>query len=196
VPPGFEAQLDEIFGTHGTTANPRVCATCHVVNYPVTDQETGDFQVQVVGHTFEAIKCVDGNNLPLPVGTECELEQRDFTSGCTTSGCHGTAEAARNAYTTAITRITGLADDIDVLLADPLVAPDNVRNDGRFTVADGAWFNVQLARLPGSPVHNPFLIEQLLLASEAAIQSTYFSAPAALNLVQARRQLKVDGRGR
>jgi predicted CXXCH cytochrome family protein len=197
-PPGFEPEIAEILGTHGTTANPRLCATCHVVSYTVTDQETGDFQLQVHGHTFEAIQCVDANGAPLPVGSECTLAERDFASGCTTSGCHGTAEAARSAYTTATARIADLIAEVEGLLAQ-VPAGELANNDGRFTVADGAKFNVELAALPGSPIHNPFQIEQLLLASSAALQATY-GLPAAvrrdLDRVQTYRKLRVDGIGR
>ena len=45
--------------------------------------------------------------------------------------------------------------------------------DGRFTVADGAWFNAELAAKKGSPTHNPFLTEQLLVASIRALEETY-----------------------
>jgi predicted CXXCH cytochrome family protein len=85
-PPGFEPEIAEILGTHGSSANPRLCATCHVIAREVTDQATGAFQFRGVGHTFEAIQCVDANGIPLPVGTDCTLDQRDFTSGCTTYG--------------------------------------------------------------------------------------------------------------
>jgi hypothetical protein len=198
-PPGFEPQIEEILGTHGSTGNPRLCATCHVINRQITDQETGDFQLQVVGHTFEAIQCLDAAGAPLPGGTDCELEQRDFTSGCTTSGCHGSAEAAVSAYTTAFARITDLIAEVQGKLATVPVGELSA-TDGRFTVADGANFNAQLAALPGSPVHNPFLIEQLLLASSAALDAAYPPAPPAptvkLDDVQSRRQIKVDGIGR
>ena len=197
-PPGFEPQVTEILGTHGTTANPRLCATCHVVNYEVTDEETGDFQVRVVGHRFEAIQCVDGTGAPLPGGTDCEVTQRDFTNGCTTSGCHGSAEAARSAYTTAKTRIEGLVSDVQALLAQVPAGQLNA-GDGIFTVADGANFNAQLAALPGSPIHNPFLIEQLLLASAAALEETYGlgGAPAIdMRHIDQHRELRVDGIGR
>jgi hypothetical protein len=56
-----------------------------------------------------------------------------------------------------------------------------------------------LAELPGSPIHNPFLIEQLLLASEAALDSTYGTTGAVvinMKRLQQYRQLKVDGRYR
>jgi predicted CXXCH cytochrome family protein len=196
-PPGFTPGED-IRGTHGSGANPRLCATCHVVNYPVTDEVTGDFQIQVVGHRFEAIQCVDGSGAPLPSGTECELTQRDFTNGCTTSGCHGDAASARSAYTTATTRIAGLVADVQALLA--LVPAGQLdASDGIFTVADGANFNAQLAALPGSPIHNPFLIEQLLLASMAALEDTYgLVAPISVDMqnIEKYRTIRVDGVGR
>ena len=169
-----------------------------MVNYEVTDEETGDFQVRVVGHRFEAIQCVDGTGAPLPGGTDCEVTQRDFTNGCTTSGCHGSAEAARSAYTTAKTRIEGLVSDVQALLAQVPAGQLNA-GDGIFTVADGANFNAQLAALPGSPIHNPFLIEQLLLASAAALEETYGlgGAPAIdMRHIDQHRELRVDGIGR
>jgi predicted CXXCH cytochrome family protein len=200
VPPGFTYQPNEILGTHGTEANPRVCATCHVVNYEVTD--TADiFQVQVVGHRFEAIPCVDANGAPLPAAAPCDsttaLTERDFTHGCTTSGCHGSDEAARSAYTTAKNRIQNLVDETNAKLA--LVPPEEFTDSLTFTVAEGVTFNVELAELPGSPIHNPFLIEQLLLASQAALDSTYgLSGPVVVDMkrLQQYRQLKVDGKGR
>jgi predicted CXXCH cytochrome family protein len=200
LPPGFNPVANEVLGTHGTTANPRVCATCHVVNYEVRD--TADiFQVQVFGHRFEAIPCVDANGAPLPADAPCDattpLTQRDFTNGCTTSGCHGSAEAARTAYTTAKTRIQNLIDETNALLAQ---VPDTEFTDTtRFTVAEGVQFNVELAELPGSPIHNPFLIEQLLLASQAALDSAYSltgTAVVDMKRIQQYRQLRVDGKGR
>ena len=46
-------------------------------------------------------------------------------------------------------------------------------NDGVFTVADGAWFNARLGELPGTATHNPFLAEQLLVASIQVLEDTY-----------------------
>lgn len=177
-PPNFQPEIDQIRGTHGSAANPRLCATCHVINREITDQETGEFQLQVVGHTFQAIPCLDGNGAPLPPGTECELAQRDFTSGCTTAGCHGDATAALSAYTTATGEI---ADQIAQVQAQLATVPAGELDpaDGIFTVADGANFNVQLAALPGSPIHNPFLIRQLLSATSEALAAAYPAGPAA-----------------
>ncbi len=192
-PPGFEPQVSEILGTHGTEANPRLCATCHVMRYEITDQETGDFQLAVVGHTFQAIPCLDASGAPAAPGTECELEQRDFARGCTLSGCHGTADVARGLYTLAVGTIADRIAEVNALLAQ-VPAGELDPADGRFTVADGANFNVQLASLPGSPVHNPFLIEQLLISSSAALQATYGLGALRLGDVERMRKLRVDGR--
>ncbi len=76
-----------------------------------------------------------------------------------------------------------------MLLARPEVAPDNVQNDGRFTIADGVWFNNQLAKMTGSIVHNPFLIEQLLIASIDALQAEYNIPSTAITVPMVRRHL-------
>ncbi|MEX0691043.1 MAG: cytochrome c3 family protein [Gemmatimonadales bacterium] len=174
-PPGFQldSALGRIAGTHGSEANPRLCATCHVSSFSVTDPATGDFRFSATGHLFTAIPCVDSTGIP--TNNDCALTQRSFQA-CTNAGCHGSLTAARSAYITANARIASLVDEIDALLL--LVPPgENVRNDGRFTVADGTWFNARLGELTGSAIHNPFLIEYLLLASVDALETTYSLAP-------------------
>src|SRR5690606_5816472 len=100
----------------------------------------------------------------------CEPSSRDFAA-CA-DGCHGSEESARSAYNTARLRIDQLIQETLDLIA---LAPEGEQDpsDGRFTVADGAWFNVQLAALPGTSVHNPFLAEQLLVASKLALRREY-----------------------
>ncbi|MDH5642819.1 MAG: cytochrome c3 family protein [Gemmatimonadota bacterium] len=179
-PPGFTPQTNRIFGSHGSTGNPGTCATCHVSGYTATDAETGAFVFSATGHLFLAIPCVDAQGIPTTNQT-CTLPERQFESGCTGAGCHATGDVARNAYTTATTRIANLVADVDALLALPAVAPEFNRFDGIFTVADGAWFNARLGELPGTAIHNPFLAEQLLVASIQAIKDTYgVTVPAPL----------------
>ena len=175
-PPNFQPEVERILGTHGSTANPKLCATCHVLAFEVADEATGDFLVRSVGHRFEAIPCVDGNGAPTGAA-DCTLAQRTFAA-CTTSGCHGSQDAARSAMTTAQARISQLTAQVDAILLLPAVAPDNKQNDGRFTVADGAWFNSQLAKMAGSPIHNPFLMEQLLIATINQLRTTYNLPPS------------------
>ena len=62
--------------------------------------------------------------------------------------------------------------------------------DGRFTVAEGAFFNVNLAQFPSegstepgdnpefaevtsASTHNPFLVEALLIGSQDAVEAEY-----------------------
>jgi hypothetical protein len=141
-----------------------------VSSYTVTDSLTGAFQLQVTGHRFEAIPCVTLTGSPTGVDT-CSVNSRSFRS-CTTVGCHGDEDAARTAYLTSKTRIENLVATVDQLLTQ--VPPgERDSNDGRFTVADGAGFNAELGRLKGTSTHNPFLSEQLLVASIQALRDAY-----------------------
>jgi len=169
-PPGFEPEVDRIVATHGTTGNPSLCATCHVASFEVTDPATGDFVFKATGHLFKAVPCLDENGVPLPED-ECDVEERTFES-CSTSGCHGTPESARSAFLTANSRIENLVEEVDRLLTLVPTGEFNL-TDSRFTVADGAWFNARLGEKKGSPTHNPFLTEQLLVASIDAIEAAY-----------------------
>lgn len=170
IPPGFQPEVERILSSHGSVGNQRLCATCHVSSFTVTDQETGEFVFNATGHLFLAIPCVDANGIPT-TDQDCAVTEREF-SGCTTSGCHAIADAARSAFVTANNRIQALVDEVDALL---LLVPAGEldRNDGVFTVADGAWFNARLGELPGTPTHNPFLAEQLLVASIQVLKDTY-----------------------
>ena len=47
----------------------------------------------------------------------------------------------------------------------------------KFTSCLGGQFNVSLAQSPGAFVHNPFLIEQLLVATINQIQKDYGISP-------------------
>lgn len=167
-PPGFE--LEGVVGTHGTESNDRLCAACHVATYQVNDQSTGQFLVSVTGHRFEAIPCVDANGIPTDA-EECDIQERAF-NGCVSSGCHGAVESARSAYVTSKQRIANLVEEVDAILK--LVPEGELdQRDGRFTTADGAWFNARLGELPGTSTHNPFLAEQLLVASIQAVRDQY-----------------------
>lgn len=209
IPPGSDlSSVGQIVSTHGTEANPRLCATCHVVESEITDAETGEFLVGSVGHTFEALPCLDADGLPRE---GCSLQERDFQA-CTGGGCHGTADAARSAFVTVKGRLNNLLDqlweDVDgdhVLETSdggliPQVMADSGRSevdvlDSRFTTAEGAIWNAQVAHTDDRPhwgsasypngdhfgahkgsgdgVHNPFLLETLLRASVDALEEEY-----------------------
>jgi predicted CXXCH cytochrome family protein len=193
-PPGSNINPGQILGTHGSTANPKLCATCHVVKYQINDRATGQFLFNSTGHTFAAAACLNAQGIP--VGGDCAITTtaRSF-KGCTASGCHGSETAAAAAMVTASTRIRVLTDQLGALLA--LVDPNMQAAGGEidaanttFTVAEGAYFNWRLAQERGednadpvrkvaaSTVHNPFLMETLLRASITAVQQRYNVRPA------------------
>lgn len=167
-PPNLVSDPDTILGTHGSEANPRLCAGCHVTDYELEDPATGDFVLRTTGHTFQATPCVDAEGQPTGAA-DCALTERSFRS-CT-DGCHGSEAAARSAQVVASGRIADLVEDLDALLGQ--IPDDEFGDPDRFTTADGSLFNLQLAEMPGSEVHNPFLIEALLRASINQMEDDY-----------------------
>jgi predicted CXXCH cytochrome family protein len=114
IPPNFTYDTNQIVSSHGTAANPRLCATCHVVRATITDNLTKQFTFQSVGHTFTAIACPDSVGIPRPcadVDTIATGTGHDF-SACATSGCHGSAATAKSAYVAFKGRLDNLLDQI------------------------------------------------------------------------------------
>ncbi|KPK06635.1 MAG: hypothetical protein AMS20_04265 [Gemmatimonas sp. SG8_28] len=159
-PPGFE-WLNGLTGSHGdAAANPRLCATCHVEMFEVTDAEN-NFVFQSVGHLFEAVPCVDGDGVPI-AGGECAASERRFTA-CAV--CHSSPTVARNLYVASIAEFNALLDQIwqDVngnAIIDPAPTDGGVlaqilqvtadpkqidMGDTLFTAAEGILYNAQLA---------------------------------------------------
>jgi predicted CXXCH cytochrome family protein len=182
-PPNLEIPGDTVFATHGSDRNPKLCAGCHLVRFTVTDPQSGNFQFQATGHLFHATPCLDAQGIPQP-GT-CPETQRTYRT-CTGAGCHGSENVARSLEATAEQRIAALAATLDATLAKIHVNWKTCRNnnqcgagspfnsaDGKFTTAEGAAFNYDLAVYPGSVIHNPFLIEALLTASIAQVREDY-----------------------
>jgi hypothetical protein len=124
----------------------------------------------VTGHSFLAVPCVDANGIPTGE-RDCERSQRRYEA-CATSGCHTSGAFARTLHTLAEQDILPLVAQLRAMLATR-PASDTARNDGRYTTAEGSWFNVKLAEAPGALVHNPFLIEALIRASIAQMQRDY-----------------------
>lgn len=178
-PPNLEYSPGDILGTHGTSANPRLCARCHVTDYELDDPETGAFAFRTTGHTFQAIPCVDENGVHTGE-TDCGLLDRSFVS-CT-DGCHS-QEGARSALIEARDRIADLATDLEAMLNQ--LDESEFGNPGVYSTADGSRFNLQLARMPGSEVHNPFLVAALLRASMRQVEADYgVVAPASARVEQ------------
>lgn len=226
IPPNFQYDTTKIVSSHGTTANPRLCASCHVYQFDVTDAATGDFVLTSVGHTFEAIQCLDAEGVP--TAGPCDDSQRQF-AGCAVSGCHTSQDGARSALATVRARMNFLVDQLwddvdgdavmeqtdDGLLPQVLAQAITAGNlneinlyEGPLTTAEGAIWNAQLAytgerpvwanfsvegqlsctpsatcttqggsntahKSSGEGVHNPFLLEALLIASIEAVQDQY-----------------------
>jgi predicted CXXCH cytochrome family protein len=186
---------DTLVATHGSDRNPRLCAGCHVQNYAVTDKVTGAFKVQVVGHEFLAIPCVDANGEPT-VSQTCATSARSFKS-CSAAGCH-TESSARSALTAATANASVLLGTLRSLIAQ--VPCSQFATTATNYTARGARFNYMLVTgghgtltdpgLPACPssgprtldppvakegqvAHNPFLIQALLSASILELRKQY-----------------------
>ncbi|HEX9564204.1 MAG TPA: multiheme c-type cytochrome [Gemmatimonadaceae bacterium] len=171
TPPGFAYPPKSLVGSHGSDRNPKLCATCHVNSYAI-----GDFHA--TGHSFQPIPCVDAQGVPTGA-TTCEDTERSFKA-CVL--CHLTETAARSARAVAKDRLTRLADEIDVILAQ-VPSSEFSTTDNRISTAEGSKFNALLARERGSAIHNPFLVEALLAASIDQLEADYgLSARVGLSL--------------
>ncbi len=156
-----------IVSTHGSPdENPRLCAGCHVNMYDVTDGETGEFVISATGHSFEATPCVDGAGVP--VGGDCADDEKSYAA-CV--DCHSEAVAEGLVGSAKASIVDDIAT-LDSLLA--LVDPAEFDpDDDRYTVGEGAQFNLDLAETNGAVIHNAFLIRALLDASIAEVKSRY-----------------------
>lgn len=185
-PPGLQAD-STLVASHGTDRNPKLCATCHLNRYQVTDKATGKFVQTVTGHRFAAIPCVDGNGLPLPAAQQnCAVSARSYKS-CAGSGCHSEA-TARTIFITAEADIAGLAAALRAMIAK---VPASEMAVPKVNSARGGEFNAALALHPGSAAHNPFLAKALLRASIAAVAKDYnITPPPGLDLAPYDKQLR------
>ncbi|MDH5805095.1 MAG: cytochrome c3 family protein, partial [Gemmatimonadota bacterium] len=173
-PPNFTFQDDTIISTHGSAANPRMCATCHVTGLEITDQETGAFVFNSTGHLFRAIPCLDAQGIPVPTGT-CAIAERNF-GACATSGCHGTPASAQSAFSVTRNRLDVLVARLNGQLGQIPLSEFN-SFDNTITTAEGARFNSELGAMSGSTAHNPLLVEALLVASINQIELDYGIVP-------------------
>ncbi|HEX9709966.1 MAG TPA: cytochrome c3 family protein, partial [Candidatus Thermoplasmatota archaeon] len=177
-PPNFTAPGGRLAGTHSSDRNPRLCAGCHVRAYSVSGPAG---TVNMTGHSFQATPCVDGGGVP--VNGECDDAQKSY-KGCVAGNCHGSEAAARSIKAVAELRLDRLADELDLLVKN-IPSTEFDETDSRYTSGEGAKFNVALARFHGTAVHNPFLMEALLIASIQQVKTEYgLSAQTGVSLVQ------------
>ncbi|HET8622096.1 MAG TPA: cytochrome c3 family protein [Gemmatimonadales bacterium] len=213
IPPGFIYDTNQVFTSHASVANPRLCAGCHVNSFEVTDQATGDFVFQSVGHLFSPNPCLDAQGIPVKDNTCAYTSTARNWSSCTASGCHGSVDVAVQLLNTERTQVQQLVDVLwqdlnadQVLDAAPTDAgylplvfqstpTEFVGTDNKLTTAEGVLFNVMMLaedlydHHDGSKgVHNPFFYEALLSASIEAMQAAYPGLPPAAPPVQALMQ--------
>jgi predicted CXXCH cytochrome family protein len=187
-PPNLDLGPGDIVATHGSDANPTLCAGCHVNSYEVTDVTTGEFVVTATGHRFLATPCVDANGAPT-ADQNCADTEKNY-EGCAVAGCHGSATGARAAMLASTLRLQNLATEIDRLVA-LVPASEFDTSDGKFTTGEGAKFNGGFADFAGSSAHNPFLVEALMIASINQMKTEYGLAVSAE--VSLQRQLVPGG---
>ncbi len=180
-PPGMEIPggATRIQTTHGSTANPRLCAGCHVNKYTVSDA-TGAFVQNVTGHRFLPTPCVGSNGAPT-TAQDCVGDTNRSFKACAASGCHGSESAAKTAKSVAELRIKNLAIETNRLVALVKASKPTEFNttDNKITTAEGAAFNsagaynATTGAMTGATVHNPYLMEALLTASIAQLKKDY-----------------------
>ena len=207
-PPGFTYDTARIYGSHATTANPRLCAGCHVNRLEVTDPN-GGFVFQSVGHMFRPIPCLDAQGKPIRDNSCAYTETARSWAGCTKSGCHATAAAAAGAFNSTRSEIKLLAEllwkdndgdrAIDAFNATTPTAGDQgylakiklnnpadfSTEDAVISAANGTEFNVRTCgegydtHPDGSKgAHNKFLCVALLAQSASYLQTLYAYLPS------------------
>jgi predicted CXXCH cytochrome family protein len=161
--------------THGIVAsNPDLCVTCHGRTREVKDA-SGTVTFRDTGHRFWATPCVDASGRPTSA-SDCADSQRDYGS-CTGAGCHGTQAVARAAALRAETRTAELLTSLATMLSK-VPSSEFSTLDGKTSAGEGARYNRELALMDGAAIHNPFLIEQLLIASINELTRVYGIRPA------------------
>jgi len=98
IPPNFVYDTNDVYTTHASTKNPRLCAGCHVNSFTVTDALTGNFVLESVGHLFSPDPCLDPSGVPIK-DNSCAYTPSTTRnwSGCTAAGCHASADVASSA---------------------------------------------------------------------------------------------------
>ena len=112
IPPNFTYDTSQIVSSHGSAANTRLCATCHVAFTTITDAN-GVLIQNSVGHLFEAIPCTAASGIPVPCATAVAPDTVRSFVACSNSTCHiGGPQIAKNAFLTFRARLDNLLDQI------------------------------------------------------------------------------------
>jgi|GEM_PF-319137 len=115
-PPGTTYDQTAILATHGSAANPRLCAGCHVNVLNGKDPQGNT--VTFSGHSFHPLPCMTSKVDSLVDTTftnDCAYDEpsRSYLA-CTASGCHGSEAVAVSRLTGAVTEFKGYLDVIFV----------------------------------------------------------------------------------
>ena len=111
-PPGSSFDTTIVFTSHGSTANPRLCAGCHVNR--LTGVDTAGNSITFSGHSFHPLPCLQQKS-PVVVDTtfanNCNYDVPSRSWGaCTSSGCHVGGEAvAQQLFTNFRSEVDGYA---------------------------------------------------------------------------------------
>jgi len=167
-PPGSSYDTLDILSTHGSTANPRLCAGCHVNKISGVDADGNT--ITFSGHSFHPLPCLQ-QKTPEIVDTtyqnDCAFDgpSRSWVA-CTASGCHGDEATAVSRLSLARAEFTGYINTIWInsTVSGGIEVPDPFPADGGYlamiaaaapeelsfaegtgvTPAKGAMFNVQV----------------------------------------------------
>ena len=146
IPPGFVFDPNNPVQTSHVTANPRLCAGCHVSRFTTTDQSTGK-EFTSVGHLFSPNPCKDPvTGLPIgprePGGDCAFTATARFWKGCVNAGCHADENAAANLFNGSRAEVQVL---IDILWRD-------TNHDTVLDITDGGLLPQVLAQHPSTTV--------------------------------------------
>ncbi|HXI19455.1 MAG TPA: multiheme c-type cytochrome [Gemmatimonadales bacterium] len=168
-PPGSSYDTTAILTTHGSTANPRLCAGCHVNTLTGVDAAGNEFAFS--GHTFHPLPCLM-QKTPTPIvdttyANNCAYDEQSRSwAACTASGCHATEaiavqrlqqiETERDGYIHTLwvdvngnQKVDPFPTDSGYLAKIALNAPNdldftNAPYNTMLTPAKGALFNAQM----------------------------------------------------
>ncbi|HXI19454.1 MAG TPA: multiheme c-type cytochrome [Gemmatimonadales bacterium] len=94
-PPGSSYDTTAILTTHGSSANPRLCAGCHVNSQ--TGVDASGNSITFSGHSFHPLPCLMQKTPPVVDTTftnNCAYDEQSRSwLACTGSGCHTGGEA-------------------------------------------------------------------------------------------------------
>jgi len=186
--------------SHGSlTANPRLCAGCHLYSFTVTQAPVRN----ATGHLFRPIPCYGPGGVPTDTILNCAFTAavRSFKP-CAAAGCHATENQAALVYSVSRGRLQDLAAalwsdldgdrTIDAFPTDTGYLAKIKQNStdlnptaAPVSAADGAEFNVRTFGEDASGVflylngdksrgaHNPFYAEALLRGSIDELAAVY-----------------------